>query len=113
MRPTSLPRCKNYLEVIFLRSPGVRLDSPTMNTSKGRVVVLMKEASTENEPFFVADLYSGHRLEDSAYHARAGMLAWMAAIDPAAQPSVAKALDKLTYQVGRPMYSVPLSPAGA
>ncbi len=91
----------------------MRLDSPTMNTSKGRVVVLMKEASAETEPFFVADLYSGHRLEDSAYHDRAGMLAWMAMIDPAAQPSVAKALDMLTYQVGRPMYSVPLAPAQA
>ncbi len=73
-----------------------------------RTLSLMRDSSTQEEILFVADLYSGNRIEDSVYLDRKAMLEWLHPIDPQASFVAAHALDQLMHRPPRTIIDIAL-----
>lgn len=68
----------------------------------------MRDASNQEEPIFLADLYSGNKIETTVYLDRTAMLRWVSPLAPAAALATAVALDLLMRQPTYTIIDVPL-----
>ena len=82
-----------------------------MHTTYARTLVLTHAAQENGRTLFAGDLYVGPLLQTSVQLTRPAMLQWLAAIDPAARPAAAQAMDELAAFPTILMRQIVLSPS--
>ena len=79
-----------------------------MPQANQRILSLMRDSSSHEEPSFIADLYLGNKVEDSMYLRRDEMLDWIKPLAPQARGNAAHALDLLMRQPLHTIIDIPL-----